>query len=219
MKQAGNQRLPAIDWPRLAFPAGMKVENGEWFTRFILAFLPRSHSGLRKSKRPGIGRESECFHRADVIPPNLVAAEARSLANMMKKWPPEPAECAVIVGAAVGGAGGDGEEAGAVVVGEFEDEVEAALAKEGGEFEVGHPVTGFAFGGVGVRCREDVVDLRAAGQNAVAGFTHEHPNLGLRELLLGGDEGGCEQERISDVAEFDEEDSHAVLRRGHFPWE
>ena len=49
------------------------------------------------------------------------------LANVVKKWTPEPSQGSVFVGAARLGLRDDGKEAGAVVVGEFEDVVEIRL--------------------------------------------------------------------------------------------
>jgi hypothetical protein len=86
--------------------------------------------------------------------------------------------------------------------------VELRAAEERGEAEVGDPAAFRSFRGVGVRGDEDAVDLGAAGEDAVAGFADEDPDLGVGEFLLRGDDGGREQEGVADVAEFDIEEAH-----------
>ena len=126
----------------------------------------------------------------------------------MKKRMPEPAQGPVFVGAAGLGPRGEGKEAGAVVVGEFEDEIEMGAAEEGGELQVGEPAELASLGGVRVCGGEDAVDLGAAGEDAIAGFADEYPDFGMWVFFFGGGDGGSEQQRVADVAELDEEDSH-----------
>ena len=114
----------------------------------------------------------------------------------------------MFVGAALLGPRGDGEEAGAVVVGELEDEVEIRAAEQGGEFDVCNPIAVIAFSGIRVCCGEYTIDLGASGEDGIAGFAHENPNLSVGEFGLCGHNGGCEQKRVADVPEFDKEDSH-----------
>ena len=114
----------------------------------------------------------------------------------------------VFVCAAHGGAGGEGKEAGAVVVGEFEDEIEMGAAEESGELQVGEPADLASLGGVRVCGGEDAVDLGAAGEDAVTGFADENPDFGVGVFFFRGGDGGGEQQRVADVAELDEEDSH-----------
>ena len=95
----------------------------------------------------------------------------------------------VFVCAAHGGAGGEGKEAGAVVVGEFEDEVEMGAAEEGGELQVGEPAELASLGGVRVCGGEDAVDLGAAGEDAVTGFADENPYFGVGVFFFRGGDG------------------------------
>jgi hypothetical protein len=132
--------------------------------------------------------EVEDFLWAGVITNDLVFLIALRGANAVKKRLPEKLECAVGVCAAVWSACGEGEKTGAVVVGEFEDVVETRAAQEQGEGEIGEDAVFRALRGVGVGGGEDAVDLRATGEDAVAGFADEDPNLGLREFLLRGDD-------------------------------
>ena len=126
----------------------------------------------------------------------------------MKKRTPEPSQGPVFVGAARLGAGSYGEEASAVVIGEFEDKIEICSPEEGGELQVGEEAAGAALGGIRVRGGEDAVDLGAAGEDAVTGFANKDPDLGMGVFFFRGGDGGGEQQRVADVAELDEEDSH-----------
>ena len=133
---------------------------------------------------------------------------ARNRANPVKKRAPEFLKSWVLVRATHGCAGGEGEEAGAVVVGKFEDMVELCAAEEGGELQVVEPAELASLGRVGVCGGEDAVDLGAACEDAVTGFADENPYFGMGVFFFRGGDGGCEQQRVADVAELDEEDSH-----------
>ena len=113
-------------------------------------------------------------------------------ANAVKKWTPEPSEGSVFVGAARFGAGCDGEEAGAVVVGEFEDEVEIRAAEERGKLKICNPIAMASLGGIRVSRCENLINFGASCEDGIAGFAHENPNLGVREFLLRCDKGGCQ---------------------------
>jgi hypothetical protein len=88
--------------------------------------------------------------------------------NRLEKWPPKPLQRPVFICAACFGSRGDGKEAGSVVVGEFEDEIESGPAEQGGEFQVCHPIAGAAFCGIRVCCGENSIDLGASGENGIA---------------------------------------------------
>jgi hypothetical protein len=133
-------------------------------------------------------------------------------ANRPEKWSEESAQRPMLICAARFGAGSDSEEAGAVVVSEFEDEVEIGLAEQGSEFQVCNPIAVVAFYGVRVCGRENTIDLWTSIKNGIAGFTHEDPNLSVGEFGFCGYNGGREQKRVADMPEFDKEDSHTIVR-------
>ena len=185
----------------------MHVENCEGFSGGKFVFPPRLHPRLSEAQGSRIVRKTEHFLWTGVIPNDLVLEVSFGLANEMKKRPPKPPERPVLVCAAHGRSGGERQEAGPVVVGQFEDKIKTCPAQQPGELEIGKPASFGSFFGVGISSCQDPVDLGATGENAIAGFAHEDPDFGVGEFLFGSDDSRGKQERITDVAKLDEENT------------
>ncbi len=143
-------------------------------------------------QRAGFVGQAKNFLRAHIIADDLVSGVTRRGANPVESPPPDRLEVVVPVCAAARGEGREGQEAGTVVVGEFEDEIEMGAAEEGGEFQVGEPAEIASLGGVRVCGGEDAVDLGTAGEDAVAGFADENPDFGMGVFFFRGGDGGGE---------------------------
>jgi hypothetical protein len=103
---------------------------------------------------------------------------------------------------------GNGKASPSVVIGELKYIIKSRLAQQQGDFKILHQLAFVPLRNIGIGRAEDAIDLGTTSQDAVAGFANKNPDFRIGKFTLRRRDSWREQKRVSDMAEFDEQDSH-----------